>query len=142
VSLGIAGVQAAGGPPGIAQVVDPWSDWMPAACERLVFCEGFARDADGRHYAWEITTDKEYERVVYRDLPDLCSSRPPTIATLRLGAGDAAPEVDVLELIDDSGWAWTQVLVSAATFGRPELDALFNASPEDRAIFFSLVADE
>lgn len=139
-TLGIAGAQASDQPAGIAELVDPSTNWLPARGQRLVFCEGFARDAGGNSYAWELWTHNEYQRVAESDPFDQAPSTPTPIATIAVGRHEG-PTAEVVELVDDSGWTWTQILVPADTFGRDELEALLWSSDETRALVFSFIPD-
>jgi len=60
VELGVVGVS---GPGESFAVVESLDSELPFG-EPVVFCEGFAEDAQGRGYAWEVWTVDEFEWTV------------------------------------------------------------------------------
>lgn len=100
---------------------------LPEA-EEFVFCEGFATDARGRHYCWEVWTLEEYER---------CSAEPSRnqIAGGEI-AGEPEPRVRIAQ-VDDGVFIWRQVLVERPTFNASFVERLRLAPPAQRGWFFT-----
>jgi hypothetical protein len=104
-----------------------FDDELPES-EEFIFCEGFATDAQGRRYCWEVWTVEEYER---------CSADP---SRNQIARGEIAgqPETRVrIAEVDDGVFVWRQVLVERAAFDAAFVERLRLAPPIQRGWFFT-----
>ena len=107
--------------------------------EEFVFCEGFATDAQGRSYCWEVWTLEEYERCAaeHRHFDD---PSPNQVARGEI-AGEPQPRVRIVEVVNGE-FAWRQVLVEKAAFDAAFVERLRLAPPIQRGWFFTEMPPE